>query len=355
MEPAKRHICIVFNQVSSIEMNERGVPISKKRPKKIDLSEVGVVETSMEIKKGLTEAGYVVSTYAVSPDIEDLIATLKRSKPNLIFNLCESLKQQAVHELHVAGIYELLDIPYTGSAPLTMGFCLLKARAKDILRSNGINTPKSVTIEHPSQLNNGIYAHLQSPLIVKPSQEDASIGIENSSVVGDTNSAKSQILKILEMYHQPALIEEFIEGRELNVAILGNVQPRVLPISEIDFSGLPNGYPEIVTYNAKWVDTSPEFAGTIGKCPADLPKETEALVKATALKAYSLMGCRDYARVDIRLTQKGIPYVLEVNPNPDISKDGGFFRSARNAGLTYPALMHEIVRVAFERSNGAAK
>jgi D-alanine-D-alanine ligase len=127
-------------------------------------------------------------------------------------------------------------------------------------------------------------------------------------------------------------VEEYIEGRELNVAILGDVHPEVLPISEIDFSALPEGMPKIVTYNAKWMHNTPEFVGTVGKCPAILPADVEARVKATAFSAFKLMGCRDYARVDIRMSKENVPYVIEVNPNPDISEDAGFMRSAKSSG-----------------------
>ena len=146
-------------------------------------------------------------------------------------------------------------------------------------------------------------------------------------------------------------MEEYIEGRELNVAIIGNKQPMLLPISEIDFSKLPSGYPKIVTYNAKWVEGTPEYDGTVGTCPAQLDPAVEQRVREIALRSYQLMEIRDYARVDIRLDASNSPFVLEVNPNPDISCDAGFARSARTAGLTFDDMIVRIVETALERSH----
>lgn len=191
---------------------------------------------------------------------------------------------------------------------------------------------------------------LSFPLIVKPSSEDASIGIENASVVKDFDSLRKRIENVVNVLNQPALVEEYIEGRELNVAVVGNDKPVVLPISEIDFSKLPPDYPCIVTYNAKWVEGTAEFVGTVGTCPTNLEPELEKLIRQIALKAYQLMEIRDYARVDIRLDTDNIPVVLEVNPNPNISHDAGFARSARAAGLTYEEMITKIAEYALERS-----
>jgi D-alanine-D-alanine ligase len=144
-------------------------------------------------------------------------------------------------------------------------------------------------------------------------------------------------------------VEEYIEGRELNVAIIGNERPTILPISEIDFSKLPPNYPKIVTYNAKWVEGTAEYLGTVGTCPAKLPPEVEERVRDISLQAYKLMEIRDYARVDIRLDASNTPYVLEVNPNPDISRDTGFARSARAAGMTFEDMIAKIIETALER------
>ncbi|RPI05859.1 MAG: ATP-grasp domain-containing protein [Ignavibacteriae bacterium] len=315
----------------------------------VDMSEVGVIEEREQVEKALQDKGYRTSLFNIDGDIKRLIKFIEVQKPDIIFNLCESLMGESLHEMHVAGIYELMNVPYTGAATLALGTCLDKVRTKDILRAHGIPTAKHL-ISTKIESCHVAEAGMHFPLIVKPIHEDASMGIENSSVVTTIPSLQRQIAAIIKSFNEPALVEEYIEGRELNVAIIGNEEPMVLPISEIDFSKLPPGYPKIVTYNAKWVEGTPEYTGTVGTCPAPLERAVEERVKEVALKAYQLMEIRDYARVDIRLDASNTPYVLEVNPNPDISCDAGFARSARAAGMTFDDMIVRIVETALERS-----
>jgi D-alanine-D-alanine ligase len=315
----------------------------------VDMSEVGVIEEREQVEKALQRKGYRTSLFNIDGDIKRLINFIEDQKPDLIFNLCESLMGESLHEMHVAGIYELMNIPYTGAATLALGTCLSKVRTKEILLAHGIPTAHHIVCSQSEFcIIDGI--RLKFPVIVKPTHEDASIGIVNASVVYEKESLQKQIAYILKTFDQPALVEEYIEGRELNVAIIGNKEPIVLPISEIDFTKLPSGYPKIVTYNAKWVKDSPEFDGTVGTCPAQLDPAVEQQVREIALRAYQLMEIRDYARVDLRLDASNMPYVLEVNPNPDISCDAGFARSARTAGMEFDDMIAKIVETALERS-----
>jgi len=316
----------------------------------VDMSEVGVIEEREQVEKALQHNGYRTSLFNIDGDIKRLINFIEVKKPDLIFNLCESLKGESLHEMHVAGIYELMNIPYTGAATLALGTCLNKVRTKEILRAHGIPTAHHIISSNIESCHIDD-AQVHFPFIVKPIHEDASIGIMNSSVVYDMESLQKQIAYILKTFDEPALVEEYIEGRELNVAIIGNKQPMLLPISEIDFSKLPSGYPKIVTYNAKWVEGTPEYDGTVGTCPAQLDPAVEQRVREIALRSYQLMEIRDYARVDIRLDASNSPFVLEVNPNPDISCDAGFARSARTAGLTFDDMIVRIVETALERSH----
>ncbi|HEY6953128.1 MAG TPA: ATP-grasp domain-containing protein [Bacteroidota bacterium] len=315
----------------------------------VDLSEMGVLEERENVEKVLQLCGYKTSLFNVNGDIKRLIAFLEEKQPDLIFNLCESVGNESIHEMHVAGIYELLGVPYTGAGAYTLGTCLNKARTKEILSFHRIATPRFAVYKSISELSIDDL-ELNFPLIVKPAFEDASVGIENASVVENVAALRKRIRFILQNFDQPALVEEYIEGRELNVAIIGNKRPIVLPISEIDFSTLPEGYPRIVTYNAKWVEGTDEFAGTKGVCPADVPPEIERKAKEIALKAYRIMGLRDYGRIDMRLDKKGQLFVLEVNPNPDISDSAGFARSARAYGLTPTEAINRIVEYALERT-----
>ncbi|MBS4027965.1 MAG: ATP-grasp domain-containing protein [Ignavibacteriales bacterium] len=362
----KIHVAVVFNEptvqtsegrkfVSETGLVENGWNVYKpqtsnlKPLETIDMSEFGVLEEREDVQLALETLGYQTSLFNVSNNISRLIDFLQTEKPDLIFNLVEGLGSKAIHEMHVAGIYEILEIPYTGNSTTTLGACLNKARTKEILSYHNIPTAKFHVFKHFSELQNENIG-LQFPLIIKPANEDASIGIDNNSVVNNFSETKEKVLHIFREYAQPAIVEEYIEGRELNVAIIGNKKPQVLPISEIDFSTLPDGYPQIVTYNAKWMNGTTEYEGTKGKCPAELSSETEQHIKEIALRAYGIMGCRDYARVDVRLSKGNEPFVLEVNPNPDICDDAGFMRSATTFGYSYLDVIKMIVESALERS-----
>ncbi|MEM2935870.1 MAG: ATP-grasp domain-containing protein, partial [Candidatus Bathyarchaeia archaeon] len=214
----------------------------------------------------------------------------------------------------------------------------------DILAANGIPTPKyRVILSGEEEIGD-----LSFPLMVKPLREDASIGICVESVVRGEAELRVRVKYIRETYRQPALVEEYIEGRELNVAILGNDPPQVLPISEILFLNKDPDQPKLVDYQAKWVEESDAYKSTKPICPAPLPPHLRDLVASTALKAYKVLGCRDYARIDIRL-RDGVPYVLEANPNPDISIGVGFHRSLKTAGIAYEDFILRLINFALNR------
>jgi len=313
----------------------------------VDVSEFGVLEEMEDISNALTGMGYRSTALNVDSDIFRLIDFLRGEQPDLIFNLVECVENEAIQEMNVAGIYELLKIPYTGAGPLTLGLALNKPRVKEILSYYGVRTPRHQVFECGDKVE--LDPKMTYPVIVKPAREDASVGITNDSVVFELNDLKKQVRFIHNEFDQPALVEQYIEGREVNVAIMGNKRPVVLPISEIDFSGLTDDMHRIVSYDAKWVEGTVAFTGTQGVCPAKLSPEEEAQIKDMALRCYRIMGCRDYARVDVRLTRNRTPYVLEVNPNPDISDDAGFARSAKEYGLTFHQVVGKIVEYALAR------
>jgi len=313
----------------------------------IDMSEVGVLEEREHVQRALQQEGYKATLFNMNGDVQRLLDFVKQKQPDVIFNLCESVGNESAHEMHIAGLYELLGIPYTGAPAFVLGSCLNKARTKEILAFHGIKTARFAIVKNIGELQEDL--GLKYPLIVKPSREDASTGIDNGSVVEDLAALKKKVRGIFSEYDQPALIEEYINGRELNVAIVGNKRPIVFPISEIDFSGLPANYPKIVTYNAKWMQGTIEYTGTVGVCPAPIPAELEKKVKEIALKCYKVMGLRDYGRVDLRIDKNLVPYVLEVNPNPDLSDDAGFARSARTYGMSFEDTVAKIVEYALER------
>jgi D-alanine-D-alanine ligase len=248
--------------------------------------------------------------------------------------------------MNIAALLELLDIPFTGSSALALGLSQDKGKTKSILAHQGLPTP-AYCVWQPGMDRR--LSGLQFPLIIKPLLEDASLGIDNDAYIPDEKTLKQQVRKIYQGYGQPALVEEYIDGRELNVSILGNENPQVLPISEIDFSSMPPGLPKICSYAAKWVENSREFSSTVPCCPAPLSPPVEKKIKEVSLEAYRIMDCRDYARVDIRLSPQGIPYVLEINANPDISPDAGMTRSAKTAGFTYSEFIARIVEISWAR------
>jgi D-alanine-D-alanine ligase len=271
---------------------------------------------------------------------------LTREKPDVIFNLVEVFNDSPWDEFKVAGLYELLKIPFTGAPALTLGICQRKMLTKQILLANGIPTPrfKKFTKNSIPQRHG-----LRYPLIVKPAREDASTGIENESVVFNREELLVRVEHVIEEYRQSALVEEFIDGRELNVAVLGDTDPVPLPISEIDFSELPDHLHKIVSFQSKWEPSHEAYHKAYPVCPADLPKATTRRAHHMALNAFKVMGCRDYARIDIRLSKDRKLYVLEVNPNPDLAPEVGFMRSAQEYGLSFGEALREIVKLALAR------
>lgn len=317
----------------------------------------GVIDNSITEIKGeiefivtsLEEAGFSVKTLPVY-NARRFISELLDLKTDLIYNLCEMVEMNSMEEVFAAGLYELLKIPYTGASPMTLGLCLDKAKTKIILSHHGIPTPRFEVFKE--RLNGYRKINLNFPLIVKPVREDASAGVDEKSVVYTIGELEERVEYILNFFRQPALVEEFIDGREINVAILGNNPPVVLPISEIDFSQLPAHLQKIVSYQAKWVPNTDYYEKTIPICPASLEPELERKVKEIALACYKITGCRDYARVDMRIDKNGNPYVLEVNPNPDLARNAGFMRSASVYGLTPSETIVKIAELALERAYG---
>ena len=273
----------------------------------------------------------------------DAFERLRGMDIDVAFNLCDDgFGNENATEPHVAAVLDILGLTYTGSGCKAMIVCLDKALAKRVIANAGLPTPGFYLAESESDLNHG----LKYPLIVKPSSEDASIGIRSDSVASSEAELKKLVARVVRTYKQPALVEEYISGREFNVAILGNDEPRALPISEIEFDGLPENK-RIVSYDAKWAEGSEEYRKTVPRCPAKISDEMRARLVEVAIRAYKLLGIRGYGRVDIRADETG-PYILEVNPNPDLGMDAGFFRSAKAAGMTYPDLVKNILDLAVE-------
>ncbi|MGE5807143.1 MAG: D-alanine--D-alanine ligase family protein [Ignavibacteria bacterium] len=319
---------------------------NKKNPPSNALNKLTAIEEYEVIQKALADEGFDPYLLNISDDIQFIIKDAKKNKTDVIFNLVEIYKENPRLEMNIVGVLELLKIPYSGAPPLALANCQNKELSKKLLHNAGIKTPDFVLFERQETS----YKHnLNYPVIVKPAFEDASVGIENNSVVRNNKELKNRIEYIFLQLSQPCLVEEYIEGRELNAAVIGDKDPMALPISEIDFSEMPEYLHNIVSFQAKWDPTHESYQKTIPVCPAKLPKQTETAVNEISLKAFKIMGCRDYARVDIRLSDENELYVLEVNPNPDLSQCSGFIRSAAASGLSYSQTLKKIVELAWER------
>ncbi|WP_290660928.1 MULTISPECIES: ATP-grasp domain-containing protein [Ignavibacterium] len=295
----------------------------------------------------LSKAGFSAYSLNIKDNIFSFIEDYTKNKPDVVFNFIEIYKDKPYLEMNVVSLYELLGVAYTGAPPMALANCQNKQLAKRILASEGILTPSFTFFD---KLQKEYKHNLKYPLIVKPAFEDASVGIENSAIVNDGKSLKKRIEFVFAHFKQPALCEEYIDGRELNVAVLGDVTPAALPISEIDFSQMPDHLYNIVSYQAKWDPFHEAYHKTIPVCPAKLPKRVETHAKEIAVKAFRIMGVRDYARVDMRLSKDNKLYVLEVNPNPDLTEDAGFMRSSKAAGYSYVKTLSKIILFAHKRA-----
>jgi len=300
------------------------------------------------IEEVLRAAGWEPLAIPVGADIIGSLGTFAARRPRAVINLCDDLLGRSDHEMHFAGALELLGIPYSGAPPLALGLCRDKVMTKLILRGHGIPTAPFILVEEPD----APLAGLRFPVIAKPAAEDGSLGITDASVAGDEGAARRAIRAVLEKYG-PALVEEYIEGRELNVPVLGNAPPSVLPVSEIDFTGLAPGMPHICGYEAKWEQADSRYAGTVGICPTALTAELTERIECWSTLAFRSLGLRDYARIDWRLSPTRGLMALEANPNPDISPTSGFLRSVRAAGMDYPEFIERLVEQTLARARSS--
>jgi D-alanine-D-alanine ligase len=272
----------------------------------------------------------------------DIILSLIQDRYEMAINLCEDISGNNLKEPNLPALLELIGVEYTGSGPLALGLTCYKDRSKHLLKGAGLKTPAFFVTDQQMEKT-----PIDFPLIVKPQHEDASIGIYHDSVVYDFEHLNQKIQFIREVLNQPSIVEQYIDGREFNVGILGN-PPEVLPIAEIDFEGLPEGHARICSYEAKWQVGSIFDVGTRPYFP-ELPSKLKQSITSVAIKAYELFQCRDYARVDMRVDQKGVPYILEVNCNPDLSPAAGFFRAFSSNGRTYADLVAMLISFVEER------
>jgi D-alanine-D-alanine ligase len=312
-----------------------------------------VKDVADDILRILNGGGYEASGLGVTNDVAVAMATLTQIKPDAVFNLCESIHGDNRFESLMPLLLDLANIAFTGSCSFGLSLALRKEKVKDVLRGRDVPVARGSVVTSAAQCGALQY---RFPLIVKPAREDASIGICSDSVVRDQQALEARVAHVLDTYRQPALVEEYIEGREIYVSVLERVgqEAQVFPFFEIDFSDMPDDRPKIVSFEGKWVEDSVEYKGTRPVRCEGLTDEMRAFIAQTALNAFRAIGLRDYGRMDIRLSADGVPYVIDVNPNCDLSDlAGGYSRAAKAAGLSYRDLILRIVGLALARQASA--
>lgn len=303
-----------------------------------------------QLDAALAANGHTTRRLAVDDAVQPLIDELTKEQPELVFNLAESFRGKSALESNVAALLNLLDLRYTGSSPAGLILAGDKTLTKKVLAFHGILSAKFATM-YRGQVDWS--ADIKFPLLVKPPQEDASLGITQKSIVNDVKELLDVISSTQQEYQSPVLVEEFIDGREFYVGVIGNSNVEAFPIIELDFSKFPVGLPKIASWEAKWGDDGDEkgeqFEGTESIFPTDLSEELARKIQQVAVDSFQALRLRDYARIDLRVTAEEEVYVIEVNPNCYLEQKGEFARAAQKAGLEYPALIARIVELASAR------
>ncbi len=307
------------------------------------LAELGVTLCAEAVSAALHAAGYRVAQVPVHTDVELALMPYPPTEW-LIFNLGEGLEGRLFEEPRIVWALEAMGYCFTGSGGHAIARSVHKAQAKALLAQEGVPTLPWRLFRHPDEVGPDAEG-LAFPLIVKPVAEDASIGIGPSAVVNGVSALRERVAYVVERYRQAALAETFIAGREVNVSLWGDL-PQVLPLAEIDFSAFEDPCTRIVSFAAKWEEASFEYQNTPVVCPAAVSDGLAQRIRGVARRAWRAIGCQGYARVDIRLGDDEVPYVVEVNCNPDLSPEAGFHRAAHVAGYSYREMVINIVTIA---------
>lgn len=302
-----------------------------------------ILETVEAVEGSLSSEGNHVVRVPVHLDGR-WIERVRRGKYDLVFNLCEGVDGAAAYEPAVISVLELLGLAHTGSSSATTALCLRKHVVNALLERADLPIPRWALVRRGDPFTN-----VGFPAICKPAAEDASIGVEQLSVVRTTRALVGRLELMLERWDE-LLVQRYVDGREINVGVLGDT---VLPIAEIDFSSMPRGKWRIITYRSKWEIGSDEDLGAAPRCPAQLPDKAAAEVRRIALAAWRAVGGHGYGRVDMRIDANGQPWILEVNANPDVAPDAGLARMAHVMGLEYPGMIRRICELALRRSREA--
>jgi D-alanine-D-alanine ligase len=337
----KLKIAIIYDRML-VDDDEESGSSNEKAPMTRTLDKKEVEE---EVAETVVKLGHEPVMHEIDGTTKSLFA-LARVDCDLVFNLCESFADDDTADFKIAAFLELIGKKFTGSGAHGLMLAQDKGTAKKIFAFHGIHTPLFAKLLR-GRLD---FSHdLEFPVIVKPAREDGSIGIEFSALVTSIRELMERIDWLHEHFDSPVLVEEYIEGREMYVGVLGNDNPEALPIVELDLSKLPEGTPRIAAAEVKWGKGTKAYRDTKSIIPTDLSDDTIGVLRKTAISAYKGLELRDYGRVDMRLSPDGRVHVIEVNPNPWLSSRAEFAMAARKSGRTYPQLIEEIVDLAMTR------
>jgi D-alanine-D-alanine ligase len=295
-----------------------------------------------EILEALEKLGHEPS-YVVLDGTDKTLSALAKSDADIFFNLTESYAGDDTKEMHVAAYLDLLGRVYTGAGPQALYLAQDKSLAKKLFKFHNIQSPYFATC-YRGRLDHA--EDVKFPLIVKPTSEDGSIGIDQFSVVSSVKELMERIHYIQEEFDSPALVEEYIDGREIYAAVMGNEHLEALPLIELDLSKLPEGMAKVAGTEVKWEKDTEAYKVTKSAPAEDLDEEAVERLSKTALDTYRTLKLRDYGRIDMRLTSKGEVYVIEANPNPWLSSNSEFFMAAKKSGRSYTEMVEAIIDLA---------
>jgi D-alanine-D-alanine ligase len=332
----KRHIVVVYNAYTE------GVPGPPE-------DRGGTSDLRLQVRnigRHLRRLGHMVTILPLADDLFLFQRRLRRIDPDVVFNLYDDVVHGALYDMRLAALVRMMGYPMTGCPALALGLTRYKFMAASVLAGAGVPIPPNTAIlETVGAVDRHAWVF---PLIVHPGQENGGVGLDRASVVTSKKALRDKLRELLRTYRQPAVAQRFLPGREFNVGIVGGNRLRVLPLAEVDYSRLPDGIPPIMSYAAKWVETSQEYLNTKVICPAVVEPELAERINSVALQAFRAVGGRGYGRVDMRLGEGDQPYVLEVNCNPCLDEGMGIAREAEQAGISFPQLLQLIIRAALE-------
>ncbi len=307
-----------------------------------------VADVAAALAEALKEKGRRITIHGVDRDVSSALQAFDTLKPDVVLNLCESLAADSRGEMLVPAFLEVCGFAFSGSSALSLALSLHKHKTKEILLARGVPTPDFRVVHRVSDV---VSVDLPFPLIVKPTREDASIGIDFDSVVHSKQALGRAVARVVRTFKQPALVERYIEGKEIYVPLLGNTPRRALPLTEIQYGAAFEGKPKILSYRAKWeLDSAECIQSSPGPCSLSAAEQARCIDVANA--AFDALECRDYGRVDLRVAADGTCYVIDVNPNCDLHPQAGFAKAAAEVGIPYADLAFHLVELALERSHG---